>query len=322
MSRYWTTLDDLYSEELLTPSDEITKVAKEFQIKISPAMQAQIKVATGSAEQSLLRQFVPSALEANILPEELDDPIGDRRFTPVSGVVHRYEDRALLKVTQLCEVYCRFCFRKEMIGQKGEMLSKDDLANAYDYFKAHTELWEVILTGGDPLVLSARRLSEVLNALADIDHIKSIRIHSRIPVISPDKITAELLDLLENIVDRGKAVTLVLHVNHVAEFSTEAKQALLKLRKRGVLLLSQSVLLKGVNDTLADLTALMRGFIENGVKPYYLHQMDLARGTSHFVVENERGIALVKALRESLSGICVPRLIIEIPEGDGKLVLA
>lgn len=322
MSRYWTSLEDLYSENLLAESQEIETVAKEFQIKVSPTMQGQMKDSIGADYEALMRQFMPSALEANILPTELDDPIGDRRFTPAPGVVHRYEDRALLKITQLCEVYCRFCFRKEMIGQKGETLSKSDLALAMDYFRSHTELWEVILTGGDPLVLSPRRLSEALNALVEIDHIRSIRIHTRIPVISPEKITDELLELLESIVDRGKALTIVLHANHAAEFSSAAKQALLALRKRGVLLISQSVLLKGVNDTLPALTALMRTLIENGVKPYYLHQMDLARGTSHFVVENERGIALVNALRESVSGICVPRLIIEIPEGEGKRVLA
>lgn len=322
MSRYWTSLEDLYSEKLLTESAEIETVANEFQIKVSPTMQGQMNLHDGQDYDALKRQFVPSALEANILPSELDDPIGDRRFTPVPGVVHRYEDRALLKITQLCEVYCRFCFRKEMIGQKGETLSKSDLELALDYFKAHTELWEVILTGGDPLVLSARRLANALNGLVEISHIKSIRIHTRIPVISPEKITDELLDLLESVVDRGKALTIVLHANHAAEFSIAAKKSLLALRKRGVLLISQSVLLKGVNDSLLALTALMRAFIENGVKPYYLHQMDLARGTSHFVVENERGIALVNALRESVSGICVPRLIIEIPEGEGKRVLA
>lgn len=321
MSQYWMTLDDLYAQALLTPSDEITQVAKEFQIKVSPTMQGQIARADEAAKAALLRQFVPSPLEAIILPEELDDPIGDKRFTPVAGVVHRYEDRALLKVTQLCEVYCRFCFRKEMIGQKGEILSKEDLAHAMDYFTEHKELWEVILTGGDPLVLSARRLEAVLGALVEIDHIKSIRIHTRIPVISPEKITNELLDLFESVVDSGKALTVVLHANHASEFSDEARSALLALRKRGVLLISQSVLLKGVNDTFEDLKQLMRTFIENGVKPYYLHQMDLARGTSHFVVDNERGIELVKMLRESLSGICVPRLIIEIPEGEGKRVL-
>ena len=322
MSRYWTSLEDLYSENLLESSAEIETVAKEFQIKVSPTIQAQIMDANDAYKVALLQQFVPSALEANILPTELDDPIGDRRFTPAPGVVHRYTDRALLKVTQLCEVYCRFCFRKEMIGQKGDTLSKSDLAEAMAYFKAHTELWEVILTGGDPLVLSARRLAEVLDELTLIDHIKSIRIHTRVPVISPEKITPELLDVLEKVVDQGKAITLVLHANHAAEFSLPAKEALLKLRKRGVLLISQSVLLKGINDNLPALTALMRILIENGVKPYYLHQMDLARGTSHFVVENERGVALVNALRETVSGICVPRLIIEIPEGEGKRVLA
>ena len=322
MSRYWTSLEDLYSENLLKGSAEIETVAKEFQIKVSPTMQVQMSEHEGEAYDALMRQFVPSALEANILPSELDDPIGDRRFSPAPGVVHRYEDRALLKITQLCEVYCRFCFRKEMIGQKGETLSKPDLLLAMDYFRAHTELWEVILTGGDPLVLSARRLAEALDVLVEIAHIKSIRIHTRIPVISPEKITDELLDLLERVVDQGKAVTLVLHANHAAEFSESAQKALLALRKRGVLLISQSVLLKGVNDSLPALTALMRTLVENGVKPYYLHQMDLARGTSHFVVDNERGIALVNALRESVSGICVPRLIIEIPEGEGKRVLA
>lgn len=322
MSRYWTTLDDLYAEQLLTSTPEIEKVATEFQIKVSPTMQSQLAIADDSGSAALLRQFVPSALEANILPSELDDPIGDRRFTPVAGVVHRYEDRALLKITQLCEVYCRFCFRKEMIGQKGEMLSQADIAGAMAYFRSHTELWEVILTGGDPLVLSARRLKAVLDELVDIAHIKSIRIHTRIPVISPEKITPELLDLFESVVDRGKALTIVLHANHASEFSVEARAALLQLRKRGVLLISQSVLLKGVNDSLPALTDLMRTLVEHGVKPYYLHQMDLARGTSHFVVDNERGIALVKALRENVSGICVPRLIIEIPEGEGKRVLA
>ncbi|UNM96019.1 KamA family radical SAM protein [Ignatzschineria rhizosphaerae] len=322
MSRYWTSLEDLYSENLLTESSEIETVAREFQIKVSPTMQAQMADSKGGDYDALVRQFVPSKEEANILPSELDDPIGDRRFSPAPGVVHRYEDRALLKITQLCEVYCRFCFRKEMIGQKGETLSKPDLALAMEYFRAHKELWEVILTGGDPLVLSARRLAEALDALVEIDHIKSIRIHTRIPVISPEKITDELLNLLESIVDRGKALTIVLHANHASEFSLSARKALLALRKRGVLLISQSVLLKGVNDSLPVLTDLMRTLIENGVKPYYLHQMDLARGTSHFVVENERGIALVNALRESVSGICVPRLIIEIPEGEGKRVLA
>ncbi|PWD86349.1 KamA family radical SAM protein [Ignatzschineria cameli] len=322
MSQYWTTLDHLYIEKLLEPGAEIDQVAQSFQIKISPTMQQQISRAKGEEREALLRQFIPSIAENHILPEELDDPIGDGRFTPVAGVVHRYPDRALLKITQLCEVYCRFCFRKEMIGQKGENLTKSELQNALDYFAEHQELWEVILTGGDPLILSIRRLREVLLALAAIPHLKSIRIHSRIPLISPEKISPELLALLDEVMASGKMLTVVLHANHAAEFSPEGRAALRALRSKGVMLLSQSVLLKGVNDNLPALKALMYTFVENGVKPYYLHQMDLARGTSHFVVSNEAGIALINQLREEISGICIPRLIIEIPEGEGKRVLA
>lgn len=322
MSQYWTTLDHLYTEKLLEPGAEIDQVAQSFQIKISPTMQQQISRAKGEEREALLRQFIPSIAENHILPEELDDPIGDGRFTPVAGVVHRYRDRALLKITQLCEVYCRFCFRKEMIGQKGENLTKSELQNALDYFAEHQELWEVILTGGDPLILSIRRLREVLLALAAIPHLKSIRIHSRIPLISPEKISPELLALLDEVMASGKMLTVVLHANHAAEFSPEGRAALRALRSKGVMLLSQSVLLKGVNDNLPALKALMYTFVENGVKPYYLHQMDLARGTSHFVVSNEAGIALINQLREEISGICIPRLIIEIPEGEGKRVLA
>ncbi len=322
MSRYWTSLEDLEAENLVDKSPALTEVAAQFQIKVSPVMQQQLASASQEERSAIIKQFVPTALEANILPSELSDPIGDKRFTPVTGVVHRYPDRALLKVTQLCEVYCRFCFRKEMIGKKGEMLSQEEIANAMDYFSQHQELWEVILTGGDPLILSVRRMRHILIALTQIDHIQSIRIHSRIPIISPELLTEDYLDLLEEIVDSGKAVILVIHANHPAEFSAAASGLLVQLRKRGVLLLSQSVMLKGVNDDLATLTQLMRTFIENGVKPYYLHQMDLARGTNHFVVEDAVAIALVNALRESISGICIPRLILEIPEGEGKKVLA
>ncbi len=322
MSRYWTNLADLYQEGILTETAELAAVANAFQIRISPTMQKQLADVTPHEKEALIRQFIPSPLEANILPTELDDPIGDRRFTPTPGVVHRYKDRALLKITQLCEVYCRFCFRKEMIGQKGATLSEAELQDAITYFQEHSELWEVILTGGDPLILSTRRLQGVFDALCNIAHIENIRIHSRIPIVSPEKITPELLALLERCIDQGKAITVVIHANHASEFSADAQIALKKLRKTGVLLLSQSVLLKDINDSIPALTALMHTFLRNGIKPYYLHQMDLARGTSHFVVEEARAIELVQQLRQAISGIAIPHLIVEIPEGEGKRVLA
>lgn len=332
MTKYWTTLEDLYPQTQLSPSPELEKVSQEFQIKVSPTMQRQMaqnlaqESSNHEAKQNPIdpieRQFIPSIEELNILPEELEDPIGDRRFTPVEGIVHRYQDRALLKLTQLCEVYCRFCFRKEMIGQKGVSLTREELTAALQYIRETPELWEIILTGGDPLILSARRLEPVFKTLIKIPHIRHLRIHTRIPVVSPELISPALLTLIKESIDAGLAISVVLHANHAQEFSEEAKQALLKLRRTGALLLSQSVLLKGVNDNFEALSQLMYTFIEHGVKPYYLHQMDLARGTSHFTVDPARGKALIKALRKQVAGICVPSYIVEIPEGEGKRVLA
>lgn len=320
MTKHWTTLEDLYQHKELSPSPELEQVSQEFQIKVSPTMQGQI--ADNSPDDPIYRQFIPSTEELNILPEELYDPIGDRRFTPVEGIVHRYEDRALLKLTQLCEVYCRFCFRKEMIGHKGETLSEEELINALNYIEQTPSLWEIILTGGDPLILSARRLERVFNALVKIPHIRHLRIHTRIPVVSPERISLAHLELIEKTIDAGLAISVVIHANHAQEFTPAAREVLLKLRRKGALLLSQSVLLKGVNDSYEALSELMYVFIEHGIKPYYLHQMDLARGTSHFTVEKERGRALIKALRKGVAGICVPTYIVEIPEGEGKRVLA
>ncbi len=318
MSRAWTKLEHLIANKIVTPSEKMEQIADNFQIRISPLMQQRMGE---EADDPIRAQFVPSEAEATILPEELDDPIGDERHSPVEGVVHRYPNRALLKVTQLCEVYCRFCFRKEMIGNKGESLSRDELQNAYRYFSEHPELWEVILTGGDPLILSNQRLSSVLHSLAEIPHIKTIRIHTRIPFMNPDRIDETFLSLCETIMEQGTMIIMVLHANHIAEIGKEASDALLRLRRAGILLISQSVLLKGVNDSFEALKALFEGLLENGVKPYYLHQMDLARGTSHFVVEKEDAQSLIRQLRQKLSGISVPHLIQEIPEGEGKVVL-
>lgn len=318
MSRAWSSLEHLIAKGEVERTDALDAVAKSFQIRVSPQMQKQL----GPERDDPIRmQFIPSEAEQTILERELYDPIGDHRFTPVEGVVHRYSNRALLKVTQLCEVYCRFCFRKEMIGDKGESLSDLELQAAYRYFAQQEGVSEVILTGGDPLILSNRRLEGVLSELSDIEHIKIIRIHTRIPIVAPHRIDESLVALLAALIDKGVTPIVVVHANHSAEFSSESNEALLKLRRAGVMLLSQSVLLKGVNDSLAALQALMEQFLAQGVKPYYLHQMDLARGTSHFVVEQERAIALIRALRASASGIAVPTLIQEIPEGEGKIAL-
>lgn len=316
MARYWTTLKDLQHAEVISKDDDLSPVAEHFQIRVSPAMQA---VLTKDSNNPIYQQFIPSIQESIILDDEVSDPIGDIPYTPVTGIVHRYQDRALLKVTQLCAVYCRFCFRKEMIGQYGESLSRDELDNAFNYIKAHDELWEIILTGGDPLILSVNRLTDILQRLAEIPHIQNIRIHTRIPVVAPETITDELLNLFTDIQAKGKSITIVIHANHADELTDNVASVMKKLQKNGVMLLSQSVMLKNINDNFEALKALMYRLIAIGIKPYYLHQLDFARGTSHFRVEETHAITLIRELRQKLSGICVPVLIQEIPHGKKPL---
>ena len=316
MARYWTTLKDLHNAKIINNTEALSSVADHFQIRVSPAMQAVLK---NDEKDPIYQQFIPSIHESLILDDEVGDPIGDIPYTPVTGIVHRYEDRALLKVTQLCAVYCRFCFRKEMIGQYGESLSKDELNDAFHYIETHTELWEIILTGGDPLILSVNRLTDILHRLADIEHIQNIRIHTRIPVVSPEMITEELLTLFTAIQDKGKTITVVIHANHTNELTDEVAITMKQLQRNGIMLISQSVMLQGINDDFDTLANLMRRFIAVGIKPYYLHQLDFARGTSHFRVKEEKAVALIRELRLKLSGICVPVLIQEIPHGKKPL---
>lgn len=316
MARYWTTLKDLHNAKIINNTEALSSVADHFQIRVSPAMQAVLK---NDEKDPIYQQFIPSIHESLILDDEVGDPIGDIPYTPVTGIVHRYEDRALLKVTQLCAVYCRFCFRKEMIGQYGESLSKDELNDAFHYIETHPELWEIILTGGDPLILSVNRLTDILHRLADIEHIQNIRIHTRIPVVSPEMITEELLTLFTAIQDKGKTITVVIHANHANELTDAVAVTMKQLQKNGIMLISQSVMLQGINDDFDTLANLMRRFIAVGIKPYYLHQLDFARGTSHFRVKEEKAVALIRELRLKLSGICVPVLIQEIPHGKKPL---
>ena len=250
------------------------------------------------------------------LPEERADPIGDHPNSPVEGIVHRYPDRVLLKAVHVCPVYCRFCFRREMVGPQGlGTLSDRALEAALAYIAQHDEIWEVILTGGDPLVLSPRRLTTILTRLARIDHVKVVRFHTRVPVVEPERIDRELLAALKA---SGKTVYVALHANHPREMTAAARAACARLVDAGVAMVSQTVLLRGVNDDAETLAALMRAFVENRIKPYYLHHPDLAPGTSHFRLTIAEGQALVAALRGRVSGLCQPTYVLDIPGGHGK----
>jgi len=264
----------------------------------------------------IARQFVPDKAELEVRPEELADPIGDDVHSPVAGIVHRYPDRVLLKLNAVCAVYCRFCFRREMVGPgKAKALPAAALKRALDYIRGDRAIWEVILTGGDPLVLSPRRLRAVMKDLGAIDHVKIVRIHTRVPVAEPKRVTSELVRALKA---KGKAVYVAVHVNHARELTPTARAACARLADSGIPLVGQTVLLKGVNDTLHAMSDLMRACVESRIKPYYLHHGDLAPGTSHLRTDIGSGQELMRSLRGRLSGLCQPSYVLDIPGGHGK----
>ena len=289
-------------------------VARKYAVSVSPALLKLID--PSDPADPIARQFLPSLDELTTLPEERADPIGDEAHSPVPGIVHRHPDRVLFKAVSTCPVYCRFCFRRETIGPgKPNALSPDDLARALDYIEAHPEIWEVILTGGDPFILSPRRVAEITQRLAAIGHVKIVRWHTRVPMVDPARVTD---DLVAALLAPGITPWVAIHANHAREFSPEARRAIARLQEAQIALVSQSVLLKGVNDGIETLGDLMRAFVENGIKPYYLHHPDLAPGTSHFRVGIEDGLALTRALRARLSGLAQPTYVLDIPGGFGK----
>lgn len=293
----------------------VAGVGERYAVAITPAMAALIE--KGDPSDPIARQFIPDEAELTILPEERADPIGDLAHSPVTGIVHRYPDRVLLKAVHVCPVYCRFCFRREMVGPSGlGTLTPDELRAAIGYIAEHREIWEVILTGGDPLVLSARRLREIMERLAEIDHVKVVRLHTRVPVVEPERIDSDLVAALKA---SGKTTYVAIHANHPRELTAQARAACATLVDGGIALISQTVLLRGVNDDSDVLAELMRSFVENRIRPYYLHHPDLAPGTSHFRLSLADGKAIVQKLRGRLSGLCQPTYILDIPGGYGKV---
>lgn len=313
MNKTATSLADLVAAGLLpAATPELAQAEARLAVAVTPAMLELIDRADPA--DPIAAQFVPQAQELAITPEERADPIGDAAYSPLSGVVHRYPDRVLLKLLHACPVYCRFCFRREQVGPQGGVLGTAELEAALRYIEQNPAIWEVILSGGDPLMLSDRRLQEVVTRLAAIPHVKLLRIHSRVPVVDPQRVTADLIAALRS----RLPVYLLLHCNHPRELTAAARDACARMADSGIVLLSQSVLLRGVNADVETLAALMRAFVENRIKPHYLHHPDLATGTAHFRVSLEEGQALMRALRGRLSGLCQPTYMLDIPGGVGK----
>lgn len=300
-------------------SDRLNKslqaVKDRYAFRVTDTVQSLI---TGTPDDDpIARQYIPTPAELNHTPQENEDPIGDEKHSPVKGIVHRYPDRVLFKPANICAVYCRYCFRREKVGPGSEILTDQERTSALDYIRANKDIWEVILTGGDPLILSPRQLGHIMQELQEIEHVQVIRLHTRIPIADPKRITNALLDALTI----NKAVYMPLHINHANEITDDVVVAIKALQQSSIILLSQSVLLKGVNDNAETLENLYRRLVALGVKPYYLHHPDYAPGTSHFRLSIKDGQDIVKQLLGRLSGLCQPTYMLDIPNGHGKIPL-
>jgi lysine 2,3-aminomutase len=308
-------LEDFVPAGLAEPGRlrKIRRVAEQFAVAVTEDMAELIDPADD--RDPIAAQFVPREAELAWAAEERADPIGDERWSPVPGIVHRYPDRVLLKPTLLCPVYCRFCFRREVVGKKGSVLDEASVARAFDYIRQRPQIWEVIVTGGDPFLLAPRRIADIVRILDQVTHLGVLRFHTRVPVVDPRRVSRALIEALA----AEKAVYVVIHANHPRELTTQVQEAVLKLSRAGIPLLSQTVLLRGVNDHAAVLETLFRRLTAMRVKPYYLHHADLAPGTSHFRTGIASGQRLVRSLRGRVSGLCQPTYVLDIPGGYGKV---
>ncbi len=265
----------------------------------------------------LLRMVLPDPVELAEDALGLADPLAEESYSPVFGLVHHYPDRALLLVTTLCASYCRFCTRKRLAGRGWSLLTDEQLDRVCDYLGGHPEVREVLVSGGDPLVLPDETLNRILSRLRALPTVRILRLGSRVPAVLPERIDASLAAMLA----RHGPLYLVTHFNHPAELDSEARRALTILADAGLPLANQTVLLKGVNDDLDTLVALSERLVENRVRPYYLHVMDRTLGTAHFRVPLDRALELARGLRRRLGGLAVPLLMVDLPGGGGKVPL-
>lgn len=297
------------------------------QLDVSEAAQAQFafkapasfvgRIQPGDPDDPLLKQIWPSPDETVAANGFVTDPVGDHAAVTAPGLLQKYPGRALLLVTSACAIHCRYCFRRHF-PYRDHMTHEATWTPALEAIAADRSLREVILSGGDPLTLSVRRLQQLMTSLAGIPHVERLRIHSRVPVASPERVSAALEELL---VHHSQQTVLVIHANHPAELDESVHSLLWRLRSTGVTLLNQSVLLKGINDDAGILNALSERLFACGVLPYYLHQLDPVEGAAHFAVSDAKALNLIDTLTGQLPGYLVPKLVREIPGADSKLPL-
>ena len=314
----FTRLQDLLDAVQLTPEAlnfEPLTISSDFPLKVPVAFVKRIK--KGDPDDPLLKQILPVENETRQVESFLSDPVADLQHQVVPGLIHKYANRALFIATGACSIHCRYCFRREY-PYEAASISEHNLDAAINYLQDHKNIHEIILSGGDPLTLSNRRLEKLLDKLAGIPHLKSLRIHSRQAIAMPERIDHGLIDLLST--SRFKAC-MVIHCNHANEIDQTVARHLSLLHEAGITLLNQSVILKGVNDNVQTLCNLSEQLYQAGVLPYYINALDRVQGSAHFLVEDEDAINLINAMRESLPGYLVPRLVKDIPGEKAKTIL-
>ncbi len=313
------TIEQLEQHVPLAHRDRIKATLKRMRLAITPHTRDLID--WNDPSDPLFLMSVPSERELVFSPEERTDPIGDDAKSPIPFLTHRYPDRVLIYATFFCSLSCRFCFRREKTGSANPGPTSDERERIYEYLRTHPAVEEVILTGGDPLTLVDANLEDWLRHLRDIPSIRRIRIHTRVPVNLPSRITDDLVALLRRYMDSTHPLNIVTHFNHPREIVPANIEAIAKLVDHGVVVRNQSVLLKGVNDDANILERLFKQLVDIRVVPYYLHQLDLARGTNHFRVPIERGIEIMRELQGRVTGIALPRYVLDVPGGKGKIPL-
>ena len=298
--------------ELAHLADQLPAADAGFPLRVPRGFVA--RMCRGDQHDPLLLQVLPQLGELDSAPGFCSDAVGDLDARAARGVLHKYQGRALLIASGTCAINCRYCFRRHFPYAE-ELAAASQWREALDYLRHDDSINELILSGGDPLALATGKLAELSDGLADIAHVRRVRIHSRLPVVLPERINEPLLAWLDTL---PQEKVLVLHANHANEFDASVDAACARLRARGVTLLNQSVLLRGVNDSASALGDLSERMFAAGILPYYLHQLDRVQGTAHFEVDDAHAVALIETLRARLPGYLVPRLVREVPGEYGK----
>lgn len=312
-----TTLEGLETRLRLTPEERAGVILSGNKLAFAVTPHFFNLIDPDDADCPIRRQVIPRMEEANVAPWEMADPCGEDSHMPVPGLVHRYPDRVLFLVTDRCASYCRYCTRARVVSGVGEQELHTDFEEAFRYLEEHTEIRDVLLSGGDALLLSDGKLEGILGRLRAIPHLEFLRIGSRVPIFLPQRITPEFCRMLQ----KYHPLWMSVHVNHPRELTTEVKAALEMLANHGVPLGNQSVLLAGVNDSVDTMKDLVHKLLQSRVRPYYLYQCDLIRGSAHLRTSVAKGVEIIEGLRGHTTGYGIPQFVIDAPGGGGKVPL-